>query len=181
MSCMVRNSKDKKSGGEERYNQISMCVCVCVCVYVLCLLGVPSVLLERSSQETNHNPRLGCLLSIYTVKQLCYICFSFTLSISLCLLLFVFLLLPQKMLWVTCVDLKVELSWYGVMWCRAMEHNWSTGQWHTQAFHETPRKICCVDATRGRLMFRFMVCLAPIDQHSGQSQKHLGLPEGHLE
>lgn len=59
-----------------------------VCVCLSCLLGVLSVLLERSSQDTNHTPRLGCLLSTYT-QHLSYICFPFTRSVSLRLSLFV--------------------------------------------------------------------------------------------
>lgn len=34
--------------------------------YVSRLLVVLSVLLARSSQDTNHTPKLGCLVSIYT-------------------------------------------------------------------------------------------------------------------
>lgn len=79
VSSTVRNSEDKKRG-TARKNQISMCV--------TCLLGVLPVLLERSSQDTNHNPRLGCLLSTYTTVELhLFLFYSLCLStfFSLCL------------------------------------------------------------------------------------------------
>lgn len=59
-----------------------------MCECVSCLLGVLSLLLKRSSQDTNLTPRLGSLLSTYpTVELHLFLFYSvcFSASFALCL------------------------------------------------------------------------------------------------
>lgn len=72
----VRNSKDKK-GEREKIRSTLVCVS--------CLLGVLPLLLLRSSRDTNHSPRQGCLLSTYTTVELhLFLFYSLSTSFSLC-------------------------------------------------------------------------------------------------
>lgn len=110
---------------------------------VSCLWGVLSVLLEKSSQDTNHTPRLGCLFSTFKTVELhlflfCSLCLS--TSFSRCLSPHSWNgLFHNDVSWPhSCFAL---LLWYSMMRCSAMERNWSSDQWHPQAFYGTGRKM----------------------------------------
>lgn len=106
VSSMVIIRADKKREGE---SQISVCVShACWVSYRRCWKG---------QVRTQISPPDSALFS-QLPQQLSYICFSFTLSVSLHLS--VSLLIPGP---------EVQLHWYRMMGCRAKEHSWSGFVW----------------------------------------------------
>lgn len=106
----IRNCKDKKRGGR-RKNQISLSESW--------LLGVLSGIQERSSRDTNHT--LSWAVSSQLTQKLSCICFSFTLSGSLCCSLSAFLHISWNVWLYSYGCLPSKYNCFVTSWCHVIK------------------------------------------------------------